>query len=145
MANLQKKTKTELVMLCNERGSEIERLRKEAEENQTLIEKLNEDCDTLNRRYRSLEADFKGNEESSANKIKEINTTYSKEVQSLQDKITIRDKTIVEQSNNYKELKNDFDKLRVDCENISARCTVFKLLTIVFIVAFIIALICACI
>ena len=37
MARLDKKTKAELIMLCNERGSEIQRLHKEVEKIQEQI------------------------------------------------------------------------------------------------------------
>lgn len=145
MANLQKKTKAELIMMCNERGSEIERLRKEAKENQVFVEKLNEDCDTLNRRYRSLEADFKGSEESSAQQIKELNIKYSEELQSLRNKVSERDKTISMQGESYKELKSKYDELVYENGNNRNDAGKYKLTTVAFIILFIIALICACI
>lgn len=145
MANLQKKTKAELIMLCNERGSEIQRLNKEVEKIQEQFDITDKELIESRKKYHALEADFKGSEDSYNTKIKELNIKYSEELQSLRDKVSERDKTIVMQGESFKSLKNSYDELV--CENNINRndASKYKLTTIAFIILFIIALICACI
>lgn len=152
MARLDKKTKAELIMMCNERGGEIEKLRKEVDEKVNVIKELNNECCELGKtkieletKYHSLETDFKGSEDSHNAKLKELNIKYSEELQSLRDKVSERDKTISMQGESFISLKNSYDELV--CENNINRndASKYKLTTIAFIILFIIALICACI
>lgn len=145
MANLQKKTKAELIMLCNERGSEIQRLNKEVEKIQEQFDTTDKELIESRKKYHALEADFKGSEDSHNAKLKELNIKYSEELQALRNKVFERDKTISMQGESFKSLKNSYDELV--CENNINRndASKYKLTTIAFIILFIIALICACI
>lgn len=145
MANLQKKTKAELIMLCNERGSEIQRLNKEVEKIQEQFDTTDKELIESRKKYHALEADFKGSEDSYNSKLKELNIKYTEELQSLRNKVSERDKTISMQGESYISLKNSYDELV--CENNINRndASKYKLTTIAFIILFIIALICACI
>lgn len=145
MANLQKKTKTELVMLCNERGGEIEHLKQEVQKIQEQFDTTDKELIESRKKYHALEADFKGSEESYNAKLKELNIKYSEELQALRNKVSERDKTISMQGESYISLKNSYDELV--CENNINRndASKYKLTTIAFIILFIIALICACI
>lgn len=145
MANLQKKTKAELIMLCNERGSEIQRLKQEVEKIQKQFDITDKELIESRKKYHALEADFKGSEEHFARQIKEINTKAAEEIQVLRNKVSERDKTISMQGESFKSLKNSYDELV--CENNINRndASKYKLTTIAFIILFIIALICACI
>lgn len=152
MANLQKKTKAELIMMCNERGGEIEQLRKEADEKANVIKKLNNECCELGKtkieleaKCYSLEANFKGSEESYNAKLKELNIKYSEELQAFRNKVSERDKTISMQGESYKELKSKYDELVYENGINRSNAGKYKLTTIAFIVLFIIALIAACI
>lgn len=145
MARLDKKTKAELIMLCNERGSEIQRLHKEVEKIQEQFDFTDKELVEARKKYHALEADFKGSEDSHNAKLKELNIKYSEELQSLRDKVSERDKTIAMQGESYKELKSKYDEL-VYKNGINRRnACKYKLTTIAFIVLFIITLICACI
>lgn len=145
MANLQKKTKTELVMLCNERGGEIEHLKQEVQKIQEQFDTTDKELIESRKKYHALEADFKGSEESYNAKLKELNIKYGEELQALRNKVSERDKTISMQGESYISLKNSYDELV--CENNINRndASKYKLTTIAFIILFIIALICACI
>lgn len=152
MANLQKKTKAELIMMCNERGGEIEKLRKEVDEKVNVIKELNNECCELGKtkieleaKCHSLEADFKGSEDSYNAKLKELNIKYSEELQSLRNKVSERDKTIAMQGESYKDLKDSYDELVYKNGINRSNACKYKLTTIAFIVLFIITLICACI
>lgn len=145
MANLQKKTKAELVMLCNERGDEIEHLKQEVQKIQEQFDTTDKELIESRKKYHALEADFKGSEESYNAKLKELNIKYGEELQALRNKVSERDKTISMQGESYISLKNSYDELV--CENNINRndASKYKLTTIAFIILFIIALICACI
>lgn len=145
MANLQKKTKAELIMMCNERGGEIEHLKQEVQKIQEQFDTTDKELIESRKKYHALEADFKGSEESYNAKLKELNIKYSEELQSLRNKVSERDKTISMQGESFKSLKNSYDELV--CENNINRndASKYKLTTIAFIILFIIALICACI
>lgn len=145
MANLQKKTKAELIMLCNERGSEIQRLNKEVEKIQKQFDITDKELIESRKKYHALESDFKGSEDSYNTKLKELNIKYSEELQSLRNKVSERDKTISMQGESYKSLKNSYDELVWE-NNINRNdASKYKLTTIAFIILFVIALICACI
>lgn len=145
MANLQKKTKAELIMLCNEHDSEIQHLKQEVEKIQAQFDATDKELVEAHKKYHALEADFKGSEESYNAKLKELNIKYTEELQSLRNKVSERDKTISMQGESFKSLKNSYDELV--CENNINRndASKYKLTTIAFIILFIIALICACI
>lgn len=145
MARLDKKTKAELIMMCNERGREIERLRKEVEKIQEQFDVTDKELIESRKKYHALEADFKGSEDNFARQIKELNTKSAEEIQILRNKVSERDKTISMQGESFKSLKNSYDELV--CENNINRndASKYKLTTIAFIILFIIALICACI
>lgn len=145
MANLQKKTKAELIMLCNERGSEIQRLNKEVEKIQEQFDFTDKELVEARKKYHALEADFKGSEDSYNTKLKELNIKYSEELQSLRDKVSERDKTISMQGESYKELKSRYDGLVYENGVNRNDASKYKLTTIAFIILFVIALICACI
>ena len=145
MANLQKKTKAELIMLYNERGSEIQRLNKEVEKIQEQFDFIDKELAEARKKYHALEADFKGSEDSFAKQIKELNTKAAEEFQSLRDKVSERDKTISMQGESYKELKSKYDELVYENGVNRSNVGKYKLTTIAFIILFIIALICACI
>lgn len=145
MANLQKKTKAELIMLCNERGGEIERLRKEVQKIQEQLDINANELVESRKKYHSLEADFKGSEESYNAKLKELNTKAAEELQALRNKVSERDKTISMQGESYKSLKNSYDELVYENSINRNDASKYKLTTIAFIILFIIALICACI
>lgn len=145
MANLQKKTKAELIMMCNERGGEIEQLRKKVENVQVVLNITDKELVEARKKYHALEADFKGSEDSHNAKLKELNIKYSEEVQTLRDKVSERDKTISMQGESYKELKSKYDELVYENGVNRSNACKYKLTTIAFIVLFIIALICACI
>lgn len=145
MANLQKKTKAELIMMCNERGGEIEQLRKKVENVQAVLNITDKELVEARKKYHALEADFKGSEDSHNAKLKELNIKYSEELQSLRNKVSERDKTISMQGESYKSLKTSYDTLVWE-NNINRNdASKYKLTTIAFIILFIIALICACI
>lgn len=145
MANLQKKTKAELIMMCNERGGEIERLRKEVEKIQEQFNFIDKELVEARKKYHALETDFKGSEDSFARQIKELNTKAAEEIQALRNKVSERDKTISMQGESYKSLKTSYDTLVWE-NNINRNdASKYKLTTIAFIILFIIALICACI
>lgn len=145
MANLQKKTKAELIMLCNERGSEIERLRKEVVLTKDDFDVINKELTESRKKYHALEADFKGSEDSYNTKIKELNIKYTEELQALRNKVSERDKTIAMQGELYKDLKDSYDQLVYENGVNRSDAGKYKLTTIAFIILFIIALICACI
>lgn len=145
MANLQKKTKAELIMLCNERGSEIEHLRRELALAKDDFDIINKELTESRKKYHALEADFKGSEDSYNTKLKELNIKYSEELQALRNKVSERDKTISMQGESYKELKAKYDELVYKNGINRSDAGKYKLTTIAFIVLFIIALICACI
>lgn len=67
MANLQKKTKAELIMMCNERGGEIEHLRKE-------VEKIQEQFNITDKELQALR-----------NKVSERDKTISMQGESYKD------------------------------------------------------------
>lgn len=145
MANLQKKTKAELIMLCNERGSEIQRLNKEVEKIQEQFDFTDKELVEARKKYHALEADFKGSEDSYNTKLKELNIKYSEELQALRNKVSERDKTISMQGESFKTLKDSYDQLVYENGVNRSDAGKYKLTTIAFIVLFIIALICACI
>ena len=145
MANLQKKTKAELIMLCNERGSEIQHLKQEVEKIQEQFDFTDKELIESRKKYHALEADFKGSEDSYNTKLKELNIKYSEELQALRNKVSERDKTISMQGESYKELKAKYDELVYENGINRSDAGKYKLTTIGFIVLFIIALICACI
>ena len=145
MANLQKKTKAELIMLCNERGSEIQRLNKEVEKIQEQFDFTDKELAEARKKYHALEADFKGSEDSYNTKIKELNIKYTEELQALRNKVSERDKTIAMQGELYKDLKDSYDQLVYENGVNRSNVGKYKLTTIAFIILFIIALICACI
>lgn len=145
MANLQKKTKAELIMLCNERGSEIQRLNKEVEKIQEQFDFTDKQLVEARKKYHALEADIKGSEDSYNTKLKELNIKYSEELQALRDKVSKRDKAISIQGESYKELKSKYDQLVYENGINRSDAAKYKLTTIAFIVLFIIALIGACI
>ena len=145
MARLDKKTKAELIMMCNERGGEIEHLRKEVQKIQEQFDITDKELIESRKKYHALEADFKGSEDSYNTKLKELNIKYSEELQSLRNKISERDKTISMQGESYKELKSKYDELVYENGINRNDAGKYKLTTIAFIILFIIALICACI
>lgn len=145
MANLQKKTKAELIMMCNERGGEIEHLRKEVEKIQKQFDITDKELIESRKKYHALEADFKGSEDSYNTKIKELNIKYTEELQALINKVSERDKTIAMQGELYKDLKDSYDQLVYENGVNRSNAGKYKLTTIAFIILFIIALICACI
>lgn len=145
MANLQKKTKADLIMLCNERGSEIQRLNKEVEKIQEQFDFTDKELVEARKKYHALEADFKGSEDSYNTKLKELNIKYSEELQALRNKVSERDKTISMQGESFKTLKDSYDQLVYENGVNRSDAGKYKLTTIAFIVLFIIALICACI
>lgn len=145
MANLQKKTKAELIMLCNERCSEIQRLNKEVEKIQEQLDATAEELVEARKKYHALEADFKGSEDSYNTKLKELNIKYSEELQTLRSKICERNNTISMQGESYKELKAKYDELVYENGINRSNAAKYKLTTIAFIILFIIALIGACI
>ena len=145
MANLQKKTKAELIMLCNERGSEIQHLKQEVANIQEQFDITDKQLIESRKKYHALEADFKGSEDSHNAKLKELNIKYSEELQSLRDKVSERDKTIAMQGESYKDLKDSYDELVYKNGINRSNACKYKLTTVAFIVLFIITLICACI
>ena len=145
MANLQKKTKAELIMLCNERGSEIQHLKQEVEKIQEQFDITDKKLIESLKKYHALEDDFKGSEKSYNAKLKDLNIKYSEELQSLRDKVSERDKTIAMQGESYKDLKDSYDELVYKNGINRSNAGKYKLTTIAFIVLFIITLICACI
>ena len=145
MANLQKKTKADLIMLCNERGSEIQRLNKEVEKIQEQFDFTDKELVETRKKYHALEADIKGSKDSYDTKLKELNIKYSEELQALRNKVSERDKTISMQGESFKTLKDSYDQLVYENGVNRSDAGKYKLTTIAFIVLFIIALICACI
>lgn len=145
MANLQKKKKAELIMLCNERGSEIQHLKQEVEKIQAQFDATDKELVEAHKKYHALEADFKGSEKSYSVKLKELNIKYSEELQALRNKVSERDKTISIQGESFKNLKDSYDQLVYENGVNRSNAGKYKLTTIAFIILFIIALICACI
>lgn len=145
MANLQKKTKAELIIMCNEQGGEIQRLNKEVEKIQEQFDITDKELIESRKKYHALEGDFKGSEESFARQIKELNLRATKDVQDLRNQVLERDKAISMQGESYKDLKDSYDELVYKNGINRSNACKYKLTTIAFIVLFIIALICACI
>jgi len=141
MSKLEKKTKAELIMMCNERGGEIEHLRKEVAKIQEQFDITDKQLQEVTQQKKHLEADMEGTEMS----YNEERTQRAQEIQQLRKNVVERDNTIKEQIDTYKELREQFD----DCirENATNRANAlkYKVTTFIFIVAFIIVLIYICI
>lgn len=138
MARLDKKTKAELIVMLNERGSEIEHLRKE-------VEKINKELIESRKKYHALEADFKGSEESFAQQIKNINLKASEEIQALRNKVSERDRTIAMQGGSYKDLRDSYDELVYKNGINRSNACKYKVTTIILTILFIIAFVGLCI
>ena len=137
MANLQKKTKAELIMLCNERGVEIEKLNK-------VVKSTQDKFDTTNRQLQT--AMYKVDECDKALKEKdEAILTQTTEIQKLRKKVTDQgnDLLVLEQTN--RESRKQYDNLVYENGVNKSNAAKYKLTTIAFIIAFIIALVFACI
>lgn len=145
MARLDKKTKAELIMLCNERGNKIEKLTTEIERVRELYDSKDKELVESRKKYHALDVDFKGSEDSYNAKLKELSLKHSEEIQALRNKVSERDKTISLQGESYKELKSKYDDLVYENGINRSDAGKYKLTTIAFIILFIIALICACI
>ena len=141
MANLQKKTKIELITMCNERQGEIENLRREVAKIQEQFDITDKQLQEVTQQKKHLEDDMKGTESS----YNEERTKCAQEIQELRKKVVDRDQTINQQVDTYKELRKDYDKLVYENGINRSNAAKYKFATITFIVLFVIALIYACV
>ena len=138
MARLDKKTKAELIMLCNERGSEIEHLKQKVQKIQEQFDITDKALVEARKRYHALEGDFKDSEEQLVKQIKEINLKAAKDVQDLRNQVIEKDKAISMQEASYKDLKASYDELVYKNGINRSNACKYKLTTIAFIILFII-------
>lgn len=135
--NLQKMKKEDLIKLCNERGSEIAALN-------SKLSIANKAVAEAKREYDALKKDFEGTEKSYKERISDMNTRHVEEVQSLEGKITEKDEAIQMQLKSYRDLADDYDKLVYENGINKSNVAKYKLATIAATIAFLVALIWAC-
>lgn len=142
--NLQKMKKEDLIKLCNERGSEIAANRKQISELKNDLSTANKAVAEIKRQYDARKKDFEGIEKSYKEKISDMNTRHVEEIQQLEGKITDKDKAIQGQLQSYRDLADDYDKLVYENGINKSNVAKYKLATIAAVIAFLVALIWAC-
>ena len=144
MANLQKMKKEDLIKLCNERGSEIAANRKQISELKSLFSTANKAVAETKRQCDTLKKDFEEREKSYKERISDMNTMHVEEIQNLEGKITDKDEAIQMQLKSYRDLADDYDKLVYENGINKSNVAKYKLAAIAAVIAFLIALIWAC-
>lgn len=137
MANLSNLKKAELIQLCNKKDDDIAKLddecRKYRKENYELKERVNNIAD-VNSKLEKEKEDYK-------------NTTVqqSSDIQELRKQVSQKDIIIKQTSDNYQQLRKDFDGMVYKNGINSSNAAKYKLASIVLGVMFILTLIYTCI
>lgn len=137
MANLQKKTKAELIMLCNERGAEIEKLNKVVKSTQDKFDTTNRQLQTAMRKVDECNKSLKEKDEAIL--------TQTSEIQKLRKKVAAQGNELVVLEQTNRNSRKQYDDLVYENGVNKSNAAKYKLSTIAFIIAFVIALIFACI